>query len=85
MRVGLWALNDSLATYPTTHYRVSLFKDHKKRDTKSWQVKLTPDMHQSIADYLVPVDGIGDYRLEAEIWTADGLLLGNNSYRFTIR
>ena len=85
VRVGLWALNDSLATYPTTHYRVSLFKDHKKRDTKSWQVKLTPDMHQSIADYLVPVDGIGDYRLEAEIWTADGLLLGNNSYRFTIQ
>lgn len=85
VRVGLWALNDSFSPYPATHYRVTLFQGAKKLDTQSWQVDLAPDMHQHLRDYLAPVEGAGDYRLEADISDAQGRVISRNEYRFTVQ
>ncbi len=85
VRVGVWALNDSLTRIPHAHYRLTLWQGKQKRDTQDWQFELTPDMHRQLRDYLVPVNAAGAYRLEAEILDAQGKVVSRNEYRFTIQ
>lgn len=83
--IGLWALNDSLATMPNAHYRLTLWRGKQKRDTQSWQFDLVPDMHRHLRDYIVPVSEAGNYRLEAAITDAQGKVISRNEYRFTVQ
>ncbi|MBU0654782.1 MAG: beta galactosidase jelly roll domain-containing protein [Gammaproteobacteria bacterium] len=83
--IGLWALNDSLASTPNAHYRLTLWRGKQKRDTQSWQFDLVPDMHRHLRDYTAPVSEPGDYRLEAEITDTQGKVISHNEYRFTVQ
>lgn len=85
IKIGLWALNDTRNTYPHARYRIALFQGKQKRDTQSWQCNLSPDMHQHLRDYLVPVSEPGAYRLEATILDAQGNTISRNEYRFTVQ
>lgn len=85
VKIGLWALNDSLANYPNAQYQVSLFRGQQQLDTQAWAINLTADMHQHLRDYAAVTDKPGHYRLEAAIRDAQGKLLSSNEYHFTIQ
>ncbi len=83
--VGLWALNDSTASYPQAQYQVKLLRGKQTLDTQTWAFELSADMHQHLHDYRVPATEAGEYRLEASILDAKGALLSTNEYRFTLQ
>lgn len=85
VNVGLWALNDSTASYQQAQYQVKLLRGKQALDTQAWAFNLTADMHQHLRDYLMPTVEAGDYRLEASIRDAQGKLLSANEYRFTVQ
>ena len=82
--VWLWVINDLWQSFPQSQYQVSVVKNGRVITNKTIKLDIAEDSGRKLEALNIGQLETGEYAIRVKIVAADGKMLGQNQYVFTV-